>query len=161
MITPSKGTTAQLNVSRVGKGGQQFSPNFPLPAKCEIMYLLRMKTTLLVLVSCLSSAFCAEIKLTGVFDPYECQDKKATNTVVMKAAPKCGECHAWGVIKGNTLDLKVAHGKTTNSWVIAGQLKDGQMIFEKPKFHMTYADGVLKGEYKGKMNARIELKAEK
>lgn len=43
----------------------------------------------------------------------------------MKAARKCGECHAWDVIKGNTPELKVAHEKTTNSWGIAGQSKDG------------------------------------
>lgn len=115
----------------------------------------------LVAAGILTAADTNPIRLIGVFDPYEVQDKTVTNAVVMKAAPKCGECHAWGVIQNNTLELKVAHGKTTNSWVIAGQSKGGQMIFEKPKFHMTYSDGHLKGEYKGKMNAHIALKAEK
>ncbi|MBM3861818.1 MAG: hypothetical protein FJ395_19515 [Verrucomicrobia bacterium] len=120
-----------------------------------------MKVIQHALILGVTSALGADIKLTGVFDPYEAQDKSVTNAVVMKAQPKCGECHAWGVINGNSLDLKVAHGKKTNSWVIAGQPKGGQMVFEKPKFHMTYSDGQLKGEYKGKMNAHIALKADK
>jgi hypothetical protein len=122
---------------------------------------MHMKPILLSLIISAASALGADIKLTGIFDPYEVQDKSVTNAVVMKAQPKCGECHAWGVIKGSTLELSVAHGKKTNSWVIVGQSKGGQMVFEKPKFHMTYTDGQLKGEYKGKMNAHIALKAEK
>ncbi|GEM_PF-3013986 len=114
-----------------------------------------------VLIIGVTSALGADIKLAGVFDPYEAQDKSVTNAVVMKAQPKCGECHAWGVIKGNTLELKVAHGKKTNTWSVAGEPKGGQIIFEKPKFQMTYSDGQLKGEYKGKMNAHVSLKAEK
>jgi len=121
---------------------------------------MHMKPILLSLIISAASALGADIKLTGIFDPYESQDKSVTNAVVMKAQPKCGECHAWGVIKGTTLELKVAHGKTTNSWTFTGQLKDGKMIFEKPKFHMIYSDGQLKGEHKGKMNAHIALKAE-
>ncbi|MCX6907155.1 MAG: hypothetical protein NTY01_03830 [Verrucomicrobia bacterium] len=105
------------------------------------------------------------IKLTGIFDPYECRDSSVTNAVVMKPQPKCGECHASAVLNQNAqaprLELTVAHGRTTNSWVFTGQSKDGQIVFEKPKFHLTYSDGCLKGAYKGKMNARIELKAEK
>ncbi|MCX6898668.1 MAG: hypothetical protein NT105_08220 [Verrucomicrobia bacterium] len=105
------------------------------------------------------------IKLTGIFDPYECRDTNVTNAVVMKPQPKCGECHASAVLSPNAqlprLELTVAHGRTTNSWVFTGQPKDGQIVFEKGKFHMTYSDGCLKGAYKGKMNARIELKAEK
>ncbi|MCX7887175.1 MAG: hypothetical protein N3B01_08010 [Verrucomicrobiae bacterium] len=99
------------------------------------------------------------VELRGIFDPYECQDTSVTNRVVMKPAPKCRECHAWGAITGDRLELNVAHGKTTNSWTITGQFRNGQMVFEKPGFYMIYADGVLKGEYKGRMNARIELKA--
>lgn len=120
-----------------------------------------MKLIVLALIIGVTSALGADIKLTGIFDPYEAQDKSVTNAVVMKPLPKCGECHAWGVISGTKLDLTVVHGKKTNSWVIAGQSKGGQMVFEKPKFHMTYSDGQLKGEYKGKMNAHIALKAEK
>lgn len=105
------------------------------------------------------------IKLTGIFDPYECRDTNVTHAVVMKPQPKCGECHASAVLSQNAqtprLELTVAHGRTTNSWVFTGQPKDGQIVFEKAKFHMTYSDGCLKGAYKGKMNARIELKAGK
>lgn len=105
------------------------------------------------------------LKLTGIFDPYERRDTNVTNAVVMKPLPKCGECHASAVLSQNSqaprLELTVAHGRTTNSWVFTGQSKDGQIVFEKPKFHLTYSDGCLKGEYKGRMNAHIELKTAK
>lgn len=124
----------------------------------------------LVLVSVVSllagSARAAEpIKLAGIFNPYECRDSSVTNAVVMKPMPKCGECHASAVLtlggEAPQLKLTVAHGRTTNSWVFTGQPKDGQIVFEKPKFHLTYSDGCLKGEHKGKMNAHIELKTAK
>jgi hypothetical protein len=121
-----------------------------------------------VLVSALlmGSAQAAEpIKLAGIFDPYECRDTNVTTAVVMKTMPKCGECHASAVLtpggEAPQLKLTVAHGRTTNSWVFTGQPKDGQIVFEKPKFRLIYADGCLKGEYKGKMNAHIALKAAK
>ena len=105
------------------------------------------------------------IKLTGIFDPYERRDTNVTNAVVMKPMPKCGECHASAVLSPNgqspRLELTVAHGSETNSWVFTGQPKDGQIVFEKSKLRLTYSDGCLKGVYKGKMNARIELKAKK
>jgi len=105
------------------------------------------------------------IKLTGIFDPYERRDTNVTNAVVMKPMPKCGECHASAVLSPNgqspRLELTVAHGSETNSWVFTGQSKDGQIVFEKAKLRLTYSDGCLKGAYKGKMNARIELKAKK
>lgn len=105
------------------------------------------------------------LKLTGIFDPYECRDSSVTNAVVMKAQPKCGECHAWAVLtpsaQSSRLELWVAHGRTTNSWVFTGRSQDGRIVFEKPKFHLIYSDGCLKGEHKGRMNAHIELKPAK
>ena len=105
------------------------------------------------------------IKLAGIFDPYECRDTNVTTAIVMKPQPKCGECHAWAVLTPNAraprLELWVAHGRTTNTWVFTGRPKDGQIVFEKPKFHLIYSDGCLKGEHKGKMNAHIELKPAK
>lgn len=102
------------------------------------------------------------IRLTGIFDPYEVRDTNVTNAVVMKSQPKCGQCHAWAVLTPNIqaprLELWVAHGNTTNSWVFTGRPKDRQVVFEKLKFHLTYSDGCLKGEHKGRMNAHIELK---
>jgi hypothetical protein len=102
------------------------------------------------------------VKLTGLFDPYECHDTNITTAVVMKPQPKCGQCHAWAVLSQNgpapRLELFVAHGRTTNSWVIVGQPKDRQIVFEKPKLRLTYSDGSLKGAYEGRMRARIELK---
>lgn len=120
-----------------------------------------------------SGAHCAEktaadpkpLKLIGIFDPYETRDTNVTHAVVMKPQPKCGECHAWAVLSQNAqaprLELFVAHGRVTNSWTFVGQPKNGQIVFEKGKFQLTYADGCLKGTHKGRMNARIELKAGK
>ncbi|MCX7827328.1 MAG: hypothetical protein N2689_17495 [Verrucomicrobiae bacterium] len=102
------------------------------------------------------------IKLTGIFDPFERQDTNVTHAVVMKPIPKCGECHARAVLSQDgpspRLELFVAHGRTTNSWVIAGRPKDRQIVFEKPKFRLAYAEGRLRGTYEGRMRARIELK---
>ncbi|MBI5687272.1 MAG: hypothetical protein HZC54_19540 [Verrucomicrobia bacterium] len=102
------------------------------------------------------------LKLTGIFDPYETRDTNITHAVVMKPQPKCGECHAWAVLSQNAqlshLELFVAHGRVTNSWTFVGQPRDGQIVFEKGKFQLTYADNCLKGTYKGRMNAHIELK---
>jgi len=105
------------------------------------------------------------IKLTGIFDPYEVRDTNVTYAVVMEARPKCGQCHAWAVLSQNAgvprLELFVAHGRTTNSWVMVGQSKDRQIVFEKSKLRLTFSDGCLKGAYDGRMRARIELKTGK
>ncbi|MBM3890177.1 MAG: hypothetical protein FJ388_13770 [Verrucomicrobia bacterium] len=105
------------------------------------------------------------VKLTGIFDPYEVRDTNVTYAVVMEARPKCGQCHAWAVLSQNAgaprLELFVAHGRTTNSWVMVGQSKDRQIVFEKSKLRLTFSDGCLKGAYDGRMRARIELKTGK
>ena len=112
-----------------------------------------------------SEADSKPLNLAGIFNPHECRDSSVTNAVVMKSQPKCGECHAWAVLSPRgqppRLDLFVAHGRTTNSWSFTGQPKDGQIVFEKGRFHLTYSDGCLKGAYNGRMNARVELKPAK
>ena len=105
------------------------------------------------------------IKLTGIFDPYETRDTNVTTAVVMKPRPKCGECHAWAVLRQNAeaprLEFFVAHGRTTNSWTLIGERKDQEVVFAKDKLRLTYSGGCLKGAYEGRMRARVELKAQK
>ena len=103
-------------------------------------------------------------KLTGTFHPYERRDTNIITSVVMKPAPKCGECHAFATVNQNTqvprLELFVIHGNKTNSWTIAGELKGKAVVFAKDKLHLSYSEGLLKGTFEGDMKARIELKAE-
>jgi len=102
------------------------------------------------------------VKLTGTFQPYESQDTSVSNAVVMKPQPKCGKCHAWAVVTSEAprLDLFVAHGNKTNSWVISGQQSGQQLTFDKGKLHLTNSATGVTGMYIGRVHARIELRSE-
>ncbi|MDD4872380.1 MAG: hypothetical protein PHR77_17650 [Kiritimatiellae bacterium] len=105
------------------------------------------------------------VKLEGDFKPFESYDNKIKDKLVMKPQPKCGTCHARAVISKTDdgkshLRLSVDHGKVTNSWDMAGIDGTNGLCFSKPKIQLAYTNGVLTGEYNGKMRARISLKTQ-
>jgi hypothetical protein len=118
-----------------------------------------MRIQLLLLAGLIGIGHAEVVKLTGTFQPYESQDKSVTNSVVMKPLPKCGKCHAWATMTSEAprLELFVAHGKTTNSWVIPGRLSGQQVIFDEGKLRLTNSAAGVTGLYLGRMHARIEL----
>ena len=105
------------------------------------------------------------IKLEGDFKPFESYDNKIKDKLVMKPQPKCGTCHARAVISrtddGKThLRFSVDHGKVTNSWDMVGVEGTNGLGFSRPKFQLAYTNGMLTGEYNGRMRARIFLKTQ-
>ena len=106
------------------------------------------------------------VKLVGTFDPYEARDGSNPDTVVMKPRPNCGSCHAQGMVYRDAqglprLSLSVHYDraeKKPSDWDLAGKQEPEGIVFTKPKFRLVYSQGALRGDFRGRMNATIQLK---
>jgi len=104
-------------------------------------------------------------ELMGTFDPYECHGGGTPDAVAMKRRPDCGSCHARGRIYLDAqgmprLSLSVHYanaGRKPGIWDMAGKQEPEGIVFAKPKFRLVYADGELRGNFRGRMNAKIRL----
>ena len=105
------------------------------------------------------------LELTGTFDPYQCHDEQASHAVVLKERPDCGSCHAWGTVYHDPpgmprLSMSVRYldaERAPAEWDMAGEQGPEGIVFTKPKFRLVYSQGHIRGNFQGRMAAKIRL----